>query len=1024
MKSRSEALAEKKLPVWERGANAEQLEVIRHETGPCRVLAAAGSGKTFAVTRRIVRLVSLKIVEAERICAMTFSKKAADEMNKRVRQLGVNDARVGTWHSLCLQILRQDNTKWAFWSIDGENDKPQKARYILKDVLGHRGMDWKGHDLTKVASFIGRCKANLWEPSSSEALEAATPVFSYNASKAVQAFQRYNDALEEKEILTFDDFLVFACQHLQSSDEIRRTWSSKWDQLLCDEVQDNNIAQSTLSHLLAGEHRNYMAVGDCFQCIPEGQMISTPEGQKPVEDIEKGDDVLAIKAGKLVTRRVVRKSTTTKQSAFEFDLGEHGCFRATKEHVLFASIDDPRGSYVYLMYREDHGFRIGVTRTVGHRGDHFIVRTQQEGGERLWVLGWFESYAEAAEQEAFWAYQYGIPREPFTPRAGMWSGSVDATKRLFDRFGHNGWKLLSELHLDFDRPNYFAKASHRGRVAINILMATKDGHRVEVETSVIDPKKCRSLGMKSTGKGTFRTRRCFSELRDARIEAERLARALGGYIVEALAKVGGGRKTLGVPAASVHVGMRIPVIDENGTLVSARVLARRVVKAGRCFDFEVQGLANFIVNGAVVHNSIFEFRGASPEYLANFDKEWSEARTILLPRNYRSGKTIIDTANAIVRHAKIEGLEPTDMIGERDSDGRVRVLCAEAHDDEANEVVGEIASSVASNETILSDHTILYRTNAQSRAVEEALLKKRIPYIVVGGVSFYERREVRDLLAYLRLAAGRAKAEDVKRSINTPFRFLGAKFVDRVMSAVADVENVDWVSTVHDVAQQEGLQQRQRVSAFDWARMIGDMQQTILLGAAASASDVDAKNLAKPSVLLESIIRATRYIEWLQKEEGDESTENSGAANVREMVRVAERFSSVDEVLDYIDETIRAAKRQREDKQAGGQRVLLMSIHRSKGLEWPRVYVIGMNEMVLPHARGNVEEERRLAYVAVTRARDVLTLSYVRRIATRAGVKDVEASRFIRDTGLSTNVSENAVFGGKGVLPGSKDSTP
>lgn len=667
MKTRSEVLAEKKLPAWERGANDEQLQVIRHEFGPCSVLAAAGSGKTFALTRLVVRLVTLGITPGDRILATTFSKKAGDEINKRVKDLGVTDARIGTWHSLCLQILREDHTKWGRWKIDGENDTPQKAKYILKDVLGYKGMDWKGADLTKVASFIGRCKANLFSPDSEGAMVSAKATFAWAAQQAVRAFKLYNDALEEKQLLTYDDFLVFACEHLTENEEARRAWAGKWDQLICDEAQDNNTAQWTLCKLLAWDHQNFMAVGDCFQAI------------------------------------------------------------------------------------------------------------------------------------------YG-------------------------------------------------------------------------------------------------------------------------------------------------------------------------------------------------------FRGSSPSYLANFEQHWPGAERIWLPRNYRSGRKIIEAANAIVRPAVIPGLEPKDMIGSRDIDGVVRILCAEALDDEASEVVGAISKSVDAGETKVSDHTVLYRTNAQSRAIEESLLKKRIPYIVVGGTSFYERREVRDLLAYLRLAAGVGKVDDVKRSINTPFRFLGAKFVDRVMAASAGSdEGTNWTNIVLNVANQEGLQARQRSSAREWSDMLSSMQRDILAGTLDDATEEQRLN-ARPHMLLESVVKATRYIEWLQKEEGEESADNSAGSNVREMVRVAERFPTAGELLDYIDKTIVDGRKQREDKQAGGQRVLLMSVHRSKGLEWPHVYVIGMNEMVLPHAKGDPEEERRVAYVAATRARDVLTLSYVRRIATRAGVRDVQPSRFVLDTGLPLDV--------------------
>lgn len=341
------------------------------------------------------------------------------------------------------------------------------------------------------------------------------------------------------------------------------------------------------------------------------------------------------------------------------------------------------------------------------------------------------------------------------------------------------------------------------------------------------------------------------------------------------------------------------------------------------------------------------------------------------------------------------------MVAMRKEDGNVRVLCAESLDDEASYVANTIQSSVKAGESELADHTVLYRTNAQSRGIEEALLNRRIPYIVVGGTSFYERKEVKDLLAYLRLASGRGKLDDVKRSINTPFRFLGARFVDRVVDEVSgEVDSIkNWPKVIEDVADQAGLQGRQRESAREWSGMLRDLQNDMADSMKPDAGE-DMIKRGKPSALLESVVTRTRYIDFLNKEEGSESTENSGAANVREMVRVAERFPSADELLDYVDDTIRKARSQREDKQAGGERVLLMSIHRSKGLEWDHVYVLGMNEMILPHIKGDEEEERRVAYVAATRARNNLVLSYVRRIATRAGVKEAHPSRFLIDTGL------------------------
>ncbi len=288
-----------------------------------------------------------------------------------------------------------------------------------------------------------------------------------------------------------------------------------------------------------------------------------------------------------------------------------------------------------------------------------------------------------------------------------------------------------------------------------------------------------------------------------------------------------------------------------------------------------------------------------------------------------------------------------------------------------------------------SDCTALFRTNAQSRALEESLLARKIPYVVVGGTSFYERKEVKDLLGYLRVAAGRdASGDAVKRSINAPFRYLGSAFVERLVDEVAKGDHTwsDVPALVEAVCARAGVQSRQRASANDWVALVCDVGRDL-------ASEDPA--VRSPRAILDELVSRTRYIEWLEKEEGGESLENSRGSNVRELIRVADRFATVGDLLDYIDKTVRAARKQREDKQAGGERVLLMSVHRSKGLEWPHVFVSGCNEDILPHRMGEPEEERRLMYVAATRARDSLVLSYVVELATRAGIKAAVPSRFL-----------------------------
>ena len=679
---RSEAL---KLEVWRAGMNEEQLAAILHGEGPARMLAPAGSGKTRVVTHRIARLVESGIAPA-RILALTFSKKAADEMSERIVKLDVDGVRASTWHAFCLHVLKTDKVDGYDWEIK------DSTKIELKDVVGYKGMDWKGADVNKLASFIARCKANLFEPSSDEAAVLAESLFLQDSGRATRAFHLYNERLTDKEILTFDDFLVFAAKHLEI-EENRATWAAKYDYGMQDEAQDENGAQRRLAKLVFGGHGNYMKIGDCDQ-------------------------------------------------------------------------------------------------------------------------------------------------------------------------------------------------------------------------------------------------------------------------------------------------------------------------------------------------SIYGFRGSSPASLADMEEEWPGTKTYWLPKNYRSGANIISAANGVVeKAAPMRGLERKPMIAVREESGTVRAIASETFDDEGRRFVDWVQRGVKGGDASYSDYTALFRTNAQSRALEEALLGSRIPYVVVGGTSFYERKEVRDLLAYLRLGAGVGEAEDVRRCINAPFRFLGARFVEKVMAAYQEngesigvpydpraksrgdnSQALTWSSLVLEVADGERIQARQKESAREWAGLIAEIGKRITEGKKHKHMqldpndglpvDGDPKRESKPEVILDDIVRRTRYIEWITKEEGEESIETSGAANVREMIRVAARFPTVEELLEYVDETIRASRRQRNDKQAGGERVLLMSVHRSKGLEWPHVWVAGMNENILPHPKGDPEEERRLAYVAMTRARDSLVLSYVRTLATKSGIRDSQMSRFVSDAGV------------------------
>ena len=392
------------------------------------------------------------------------------------------------------------------------------------------------------------------------------------------------------------------------------------------------------------------------------------------------------------------------------------------------------------------------------------------------------------------------------------------------------------------------------------------------------------------------------------------------------------------------------------------------------------GHKNYCVVGDPAQ-SIYAFRGSKPSFLLTFGTDW-DAKVINMNRNYRCGRRIIDVANAVIRPSQHR--LPVDIVAEGDWDGDVRWEQCATLEDEATQVATTIETAHKDREHRYSDHVVLYRLNAQSRAVEEALLAHHIPYVVVGGTSFYERKEVKDLLSYLRLIVGKQVKESIKRALNAPFRFLGRAYLEKVIACMRGTSLQAATEAVMAACSLANVQGRQRASAQQFCR---------LLTACAAMG-------GKPSDVLQHIVDETQYCEWLKKDSGEENLECSHVANVKELVRVAERFTTVQELVEFVDGTIAQSKENKEASKQG-DRVVLMTVHKSKGLEFRAVHIVGAVEQIMPHPRNeDSDEERRLFYVACTRAKEELHITSPRYIATRLGTIEVEPSRFVCEAGL------------------------
>jgi DNA helicase-2/ATP-dependent DNA helicase PcrA len=389
---------------------------------------------------------------------------------------------------------------------------------------------------------------------------------------------------------------------------------------------------------------------------------------------------------------------------------------------------------------------------------------------------------------------------------------------------------------------------------------------------------------------------------------------------------------------------------------------------------------NYMIVGDY-RQAIYEWRGADPKMMLAFEKEWG-ARRIGLMRNYRSGKAIVRVANALTNEVGVDA-----MVADRSEEGIVRIVHVTDAEAEARAFADFVQEGIADGLTP-GHFALLYRTNDLSRSFEEILLSRAIPHEVVGGANFYERKEIKDLLAYLRCAI-EMNGEATRRCINAPFRFLGKAFVDRVEAAM-EFETEDPVLVVREVAKQQGIQKRQKQSVDEWCAIVTEIRAL-----------EEAKT--RPSTLLQKIILQTKYIDWLRKDEGEDDIDSSRSKNVQELLRSAERFETTYEFLQYVRENDANTRRRKGQR---GDRVRLMTIHRSKGLEFSRVWLASFVEGSLPHFKGDPDSERRVAYVGMTRAQDELVFGVPETIMTSKGAKEIYPSRYLAEIGIGGEKKE------------------
>jgi DNA helicase-2/ATP-dependent DNA helicase PcrA len=970
------------------GLNPVQLDAVAHQGGPLLVIAGAGSGKTRVLTHRIAHLIRNGGVSPFEILAITFTNKAADEMKERVARLVGPVARkmwVSTFHSACVRILRRDAGRLGFpssFTIYDQSDAVRLVGYVIRDL----GLDAKKFAPRAVHATISAVK--------NEGVDAAA--FTERAQviferKIADVYREYQARLLKAGAMDFDDLLGNAVRLLREHPEVLAHYQQRFKHVLVDEYQDTNPVQNELVLLLGAEHRNVCVVGDADQCLPPGTPVDTPSGPVPIEKIQVGDTVLGTAGGyRVAAGRVTRvRPGQAAGLLVRVEVSGGAALRGTPHHIVPARLDDGgRAPGSGDAGRAPGSGDAGRAPGSGDAGRHGVVLTWSPGHGYLLCAGALASL-----------------RRMMDPDGKAWlidvaDGHAEAQTRrdeLNARYGVGAGGVASEVVLPEDAAAELL-ADHRLHPDFGYGFTVGSCRAVEL-TMFGGAGGATTVAWPATGRRRVRTTANYPHaVAVARAQAEasgmdvRRRMVVDGtyYDYTPLSHLRPGMVVLIRPAGPDGEALGDDLVE--GTVEQVAV----ELYDGPVHDLEVDGTHSYVAGGMVVHNSIYSFRAADIRNILEFETAFPDASVIVLEQNYRSTQTILDAANAVI--ANNLGRKPKELWTEQGPGERIIRYHADDEGDEAAYIARQITqlhdgrvegvsgrapgsgSSDPDGERLRwGDIAVFYRTNAMSRVVEEQLLRSGIPYKVVGGMRFYDRREVKDAVAYLRAVVNPLDEVSIKRVINTPKRGVGDGSVAR-LDAWATAQGVPFADALRR-APEAGVTGKavKGIAAFlDLLDELGTQRDQ------------------GPAAMIEAVVTRSGYLAELEAEHTVEA--EGRIENLAELVGAAREFASVDEFLEQISLVADT------DELEGGDdsSVVLMTLHSAKGLEYPVVFLVGMEDGVFPHLRSigepdQLEEERRLAYVGITRARQRLYLTHAWSRTLYGGTQYNPPSRFLAE---------------------------
>ena len=995
--------------------NSEQEIAKKHIDGPLLIIAGAGSGKTATLTARVWYMIEEQGIVPSNIMMVTFTNKAATEMRERVaKMLWVDTPRnlfsnsnfptIGTFHSIWIMILKQSlkspllNSPLS-WEGEGlgvrsdfviydESDKTSVLKGIVKNDLH---LDEKQYKPRQIWAYISNAKSKLITPIGYE-----REVDSELKEIVHQVYTKYEQRLQQNNAIDFDDILIKTYQILKQYPDILDAYQNKYQYIMVDEYQDTNKPQYEIISLLASKYNNLAVVWDDSQCLVWDTNINIPEWKKQIKDIKIWDLVQSYDGG--VNPKYYPVTDIYKNSKqgelYTITTQSWKQIQSTGEHIFFCNPEENFIHWyeygVYLMYKHKIGYRIWFTRfkwlTKNTKKNIYGLRKRLnwEQADYAWILATTNNKKQAKYLEQYYSYKYWIPQTIFSAKWKLTELDQNDINSIFKNINtlENARALLSDLNISKNYPHIIAQASNRNktlRVNINFLMMWWNEnnrrfwmYRVTVHSShkrVIKILKTHFPQLCRSAKFWIRIDKELADYKKIWELTQKIYQLLSEngintQIIQRLSYTDS--SYLFMPAQNLQPWFWITVWDKKSQTYISEPIIKVTSKKEKIdvYDINIKRTHNFVANNFIVHNSIYSWRGADMTNIINFKKDYPDALIVKLEQNYRSTQSIIWAANEVIKNNKFGMQKNLWTNNEQGSD----IVYIEAPDDKIEaRIISEI---ILDSWESYSDQLVLYRTNAQSRKIEESLMSKNIPYRIIGGLKFYDRKEIKDLLAYLKIIYNPQDIVSMKRIINTPTRKIGAKSIE-ILDTYRENFGIDYMQIISNISEIEELKSGAKKSLSIFGKLINNY--------------IDLSKKISVYDLLNHVIKDTEYIAYitdgLPQEEQDAKKEN-----IDELVNLTSEYMGMDprDSLGIFLEEI-ALLTDMDTKDERSEYVTLMTIHTSKWLEQQNVFLTGLEDNVFPsfrsiHESNLLEEERRLMYVAMTRARKQL---YISRASTR-----------------------------------------